>query len=116
MTQAGSRRDAHGRSTTRSFRQSFLTAYAQRIGERLATATTQATEQASRDLAGQPGADRLLPVLASRESAVGAMTDDLFPDLVGRSVAVTNRDGWTSGRAAADQARLAARRAVGTDA
>ena len=31
----GSRRDRHGRSSTRSFRQSFLTAYANRIGERL---------------------------------------------------------------------------------
>ncbi len=116
MMQAGSRRDAHGRSTTRSFRQSFLTAYAQRIGERLATATKQATEQASRDLAGQPGAERLLPILASRHSAVGAMADDLFPDLVGRAVAATNRDGWVSGRAAADQAQLATRRAIDADA
>ncbi|MGC4855356.1 DUF2786 domain-containing protein [Micromonospora sp. DT4] len=115
MMQAGSRRDAHGRSTTRSFRQSFLTAFAQRIGERLATATKQATEQASRDLAGQPGTDRLLPILASRDSAVGAMADDLFPDLVGRPVSVTNRDGWASGRAAADQAQLATRRAVDVD-
>lgn len=116
MMQAGSRRDAYGRSTTRSFRQSFLTAFAQRIGERLATATKQATEQASRDLAGQPGTDRLLPILASRDSAVGAMADDLFPDLVGRPVSVTNRDGWASGRAAADQAQLATRRAVDVDA
>jgi hypothetical protein len=116
MMQAGSRRDAHGRSTTRSFRQSFLTAFAQRIGERLATATKQATEQASRDLAGQPGADRLLPVLASRDSAVGAMADELFPDLVGRAVAVSNRDGWAFGRAAADQAHLATRHAVNAEA
>jgi hypothetical protein len=112
MMQAGSRRDAHGRSTTRSFRQSFLTAYAQRIGERLTAATRQAIEQAGRDLAGRPGADRLLPVLASRDSAVGAMADELFPDLVGRQVAVTNRDGWASGRAAADHAQLTTRRAV----
>jgi Protein of unknown function (DUF2786) len=112
MMQAGSRRDGYGRSTTRSFRQSFLTAYAQRIGERLTAATTEATAQASRDLAGQPGADRLLPVLASRGSAVRAMTDDLFPELVGRSISVSNRDGWASGRAAADQARLTAQRAV----
>jgi len=116
MMHAGSRRDGHGRSTTRSFRQSFLTAFAQRIGERLAAATKQATEQASRDLAGQPGADRLLPVLASRDSAVGAMADELFPGLVGRAVAVTNRDGWVSGRAAADQAQLATRHAVNAEA
>jgi len=116
MMHAGSRRDAHGRSTTRSFRQSFLTAFAQRIGERLATATKQATEQASRDLAGHPGAERLLPILASRDGAVGAMADELFPDLVGRPVAVTNRDGWASGRAAADQAHLATRHAVNAEA
>jgi hypothetical protein len=116
MMHAGSRRDAHGRSTTRSFRQSFLTAFAQRIGERLATATKQATEQASRDLAGQPGADRLLPILASRDGAVGAMAEELFPDVVGRAVAVTNREGWAFGRAAADQAHLAARHAVNAEA
>jgi hypothetical protein len=116
MMRAGSRRDAHGRSTTRSFRQSFLTAYAHRIGERLATATEQATEQASRELAGQPGADRLLPILASRDGAVGALADELFPALVGRTVAVTNRDGWASGRAAADQAHLATRHAVDAEA
>lgn len=116
MMHAGSYRDAHGRSTTRSFRQSFLTAFAQRIGERLATATKQATEQAGQDLVGQPGADRLLPILASREGAVGAMADELFPALVGRAVAVTNRDGWASGRAAADQAHLATRDAVNAEA
>jgi hypothetical protein len=116
MMHAGSRRDAHGRSTTRSFRQSFLTAFAQRIGERLATATKQATEQASLDLAGQPGAERLLPILASRHAEVGAMAEELFPDLVGRAVAVTNRDGWASGRAAADLAHLAARHAVNAEA
>jgi hypothetical protein len=40
------------------------------------------------------------------------MTDELFPDLVGRTVAVTNRDGWASGRAAADHAQLTTRCAV----
>lgn len=112
VVQEGKHRDAYGRSSTRSFRQSFLTAYAQRIGERLATATAQATEQARQDLSGRPGADRLLPVLASRESAVGAMRDELFPSTVGRSVAVTNRAGWASGRAAADRAQLTGRRAM----
>ncbi len=116
MVAAGSRKDAHGRSSTRSFRQSFLTAYAQRIGERLTEATRHATEQASEDLAGRPDADRLLPVLASRESAVSAMAEQLFPTLTGRSVAVTNREGWASGRAAADQARITTARAVESDA
>lgn len=112
MTHAGSRRDAYGRSTTRSFRQSFLTAYAQRIGERLATVTKEATEQAGREMAGQVDAERLLPVLASREAAVGALTDELFPTLVGKSVGVSNREGWASGRAAADLAQLTPRQAV----
>jgi hypothetical protein len=112
MVRAGSRRDAYGRSSTRSFRQSFLVAYAQRIGERLSMATREATEQASQAMAGQPGARQLLPVLASREKAVGSLTEELFPDLGGHSVAVTNREGWAHGRAAADQAHLNVREEV----
>lgn len=103
MVAAGSRRDANGRSSTRSFRQSFLTAYAQRIGERLTAATRAATEQAGRDDGGR---ERLLPVLASREARVGAYVDELFSQLVGKDVVVTNRAGWASGRAAADCAQL----------
>jgi hypothetical protein len=106
MVQAGTHRDAGGRSTTRSFRQSFLTAYASRIGERLTEATRHATEQATRDMAGKPTGDALLPVLASRQEQVNEVIDEMFPDLVGRQVAVTNRDGWASGRAAADRAHL----------
>jgi len=112
MVRAGSQRDAHGRSSTRSFRQSFLTAYAQRIGERLTAATRQATEQATRDLAGQPGAERLLPVLASRDSAVDDLANELFPELVSRSVTISNRAGWVSGRAAADHAQLGVQRSL----
>ncbi|MGI5246481.1 DUF2786 domain-containing protein [Dactylosporangium sp. CA-139066] len=113
---AGSHRGADGRSSTRSFRQSFLTAYAQRIGERLTTATRDATEQATKDMAAGPEVERLLPVLASREAKVGAFADELFPDLVGKQVAVTNRDGWASGRAAADRARLNARESLVAEA
>lgn len=116
MVAAGSRRDAGGRSSTRSFRQSFLTAYAQRIAERLTTATRDATEQATRDVADRPEAKRLLPVLASREAKVGEFADELFPDLVGKYVAVTNRDGWTSGRAAADRAHLNTRESLAAEA
>jgi hypothetical protein len=116
MVRAGTRRDAYGRSSTRSFRQSFLTAYAQRIGERLTEATRQVTEQvteeAGRDATGGAAARQLLPVLASRDRAVDAMVDDLFPGLSGKSVTVSNREGWASGRAAADHARLATRHAV----
>ena len=116
MVAAGSRRDAYGRSSTRSFRQSFLTAYAHRIAERLTTATRDATEQATREAAERPGAERLLPVLASREAKVGEFADELFPDLVSKRVAITNRDGWASGRAAADRARLHARESLDSEA
>jgi hypothetical protein len=112
MMQAGKQQDGYGRSSTRSFRQSFLAAYAQRIGERLAAATEQVMEEAGRDLAAQPGGSQLLPVLAARDHKVDAMTEDLFPAVVSKHVASTNRDGWVSGRAAADRARLTAQAAV----
>ncbi len=97
---AGSRRDGSGRSRTRSFRQSFLAAYAQRIGERLREAAGEAVREAAADA----GRD-LLPVLAAREQAVEAKVEEIFPTLtmVGAG-AVSNREGWISGRAAADRA------------
>ncbi|WP_182899511.1 DUF2786 domain-containing protein [Microbispora sp. H10830] len=102
---AGSRRDGSGRSRTRSFRQSFLAAYAQRIGERLREAAGEAVREAAADA----GRD-LLPVLAAREQAVEAKVEEIFPTLtmVGAG-AVSNREGWISGRAAADRAVLDAR-------
>ncbi|WP_432925410.1 DUF2786 domain-containing protein [Microbispora sp. CA-135349] len=102
MRLAGARRDGSGRSRTRSFRQSFLAAYAQRIGERLREATGQAVREAAADT----GRD-LLPVLAAREAAVEARVEELFPTLtmVGAG-AISNREGWISGRAAADRAIL----------
>jgi len=115
MVAAGSRRDAYGRSSTRSFRQSFLTAYAQRIGERLTAATEDVTEQAGRDAADRPAAKGLLPVLASREAKVGAFVDEIFSGLVSKPVTVSNREGWESGRAAADRAHLNARRSIATE-
>ncbi|MEU6409996.1 DUF2786 domain-containing protein [Microbispora sp. NPDC046933] len=102
MRLAGSRRDGYGRSRTRSFRQSFLAAYAQRIGERLEAAAGEAVREAAADA----GRD-LLPVLAAREAAVEARVEEIFPTLtlVGAG-AVSNREGWISGRAAADRAVL----------
>jgi hypothetical protein len=44
------------------------------------------------------------------------MAGDLFPNLIGRQVAATNRHGWASGRAAADRAHLRTHRPVTTDA
>jgi hypothetical protein len=109
VVHAGSRRDSHGRSRTRSFRQSFLTAYAMRIGQRLRTAT----EEVSRAASAAEGDDRLLPVLAARDDAVRETVETLFPGFFSREVSITDREGWASGMAAADMASLHARREVG---
>jgi hypothetical protein len=101
MTRTSARPDRYGRNTTRSFRQSFLMAYAQRIGERL----SQATQQVGEQMAAEVGAD-LLPVLSARSDAVDAAFEQLFPQLVSHVTTVGNRDGWNSGLAAADRARL----------
>ncbi|MFI0483628.1 DUF2786 domain-containing protein [Actinomadura sp. 9N215] len=99
MVHAGPRRDARGRSRTRSFRHAFLNAYAARIGERL-------REAANRAAAGAGGKD-LLPVLAARDRAVEQAVDTMFPNLAkGRSGSVSNYEGWVAGRAAADLASL----------
>ena len=118
MLYAGSRQDAYGRSRTRAFRQSFLVSYAIRIGERLAHAAEHATQEAAAEqeaAAGQPagavagaGGTALVPFLAARERAVDDAVDEMFGDTLrrGRSVRVTDAEGWASGRAAADLASL----------
>jgi hypothetical protein len=122
MVRAGGKRDAYGQSRTRAFRQSFLVSYAIRIGERLAEATAHAEQEAvardkdtrdkdTRD-AGEPtgegtGVD-LVPFLAAREEAVDDAVDAMFSGRLtrGRSPRVTDAEGWSSGRAAADLASL----------
>jgi hypothetical protein len=103
MLREGAKRDAHGRSRTRAFRQSFLISYAIRIGERLA----EAAGHAEKDAAVSSGRD-LLPVLAARHQAVDDAVDAMFEGSIefGRSARVTDREGWYSGRAAADLASL----------
>jgi hypothetical protein len=108
MTAQGTRRDRYGRSSTRSFRQSFLTSYANRIGERLSGATERASTEAAREMGGSA----LLPVLAAREEAVRERVESAFPSLVSHRVNVSSREGWESGRAAADRASLQPRREV----
>jgi Protein of unknown function (DUF2786) len=109
LVQAGSHQDTHGRSRTRSFRQSFLIAYAYRIGERLAAATGEAQQNAA---AESPGTD-LLPVLAARDKAVDAVVEEMFPQLTRGSMGSANDyEGWIAGQAAADRAALQARPAV----
>ncbi|WP_308442667.1 DUF2786 domain-containing protein [Rugosimonospora africana] len=108
MTQAKPSADRYGRNTTRSFRQSFLTAYASRIGERLDTAT----EEVDREMTASVGAAQLLPVLAARDDAVRDAFEKQFPELTHQAAAINNREGWASGRAAADRASLHGRQAV----
>ena len=108
MLAAGGKVDRRGQSRTKSFRQSFLVSYAQRIGERLSEAAAGAESAVTESI----GDGRLLPVLAARELAVQQRVDELFPQLVKRTVSVSNSAGWTAGRAAADLAVLDVRRAV----
>ncbi len=109
MLHAGARRDAYGRSRTRSFRSSFLAAYAQRIGERLRAAADEVMTQA---VAETKGTD-LLPVLAARDQAVDRAVETMFPELEQHRVARGgNYEGWVSGRAAADLASLTPRSGI----
>ncbi|WP_165970662.1 DUF2786 domain-containing protein [Actinomadura sp. 6K520] len=105
MVHAGPRRDARGRSRTRSFRHAFLNAYAARIGERLLEAAGRAAESA--------GGNDLVPVLAARDQAVEQAVGAMFPNLAkGRAGSVSNYEGWVAGRAAADLASLNGRHEV----
>lgn len=110
MVHAGPRRDARGKSRTRSFRHAFLNAYAARVGERLREAAGEARDRAAAEGAG--GKD-LLPVLAARDLAVDQAVGALFPNLSrGRAGSVSNYEGWVAGRAAADLASLNGRSEV----
>jgi hypothetical protein len=120
MLRSGGKKDAYGRSRTRAFRQSFLVSYAVRIGERLteaagqaeqeAVAEQEATQQAAtqQQEAAHAGGRDLVPFLAARHRAVDDAVDEMFGDGLTRSRAVraTDTEGWYSGRAAADLARL----------
>lgn len=99
MTKAEAAQRAGGRGRTKAFRQSFLAAYAHRIGTHLAAAAqTQVTQD-------------LLPVLASREVAVTARLDRMFPETTTtRLRGVSDEAGWVEGSEAADRARMKARR------
>ncbi|MFJ5775093.1 DUF2786 domain-containing protein [Streptomyces sp. NPDC093094] len=99
MTRAEAAQRAGGRKRTKTFRQAFLAAYAHRVGTRLAAA---AETQVS---------DDLLPVLASREVAVTATTDRLFPETTtSRLRGVSDEAGWVEGSRAADGAEVRSRR------
>ncbi|WP_426364541.1 DUF2786 domain-containing protein [Streptomyces sp. E-08] len=97
MTRAEAEQRAGGRKRTKSFRQSFLLAYANRLGARLSATSRRVAAEAP----------TLLPALASREVAVGARTDELFPETrTTRVRAAWDEAGWTNGATAADRAGL----------
>ena len=105
MRLAGSTRDRHGRSTTRSFRASFLSAFADRIGERLMLASHTGEREAVREHA-EAGTD-LVPVLARRSERVEEAFHTTFPEVEQTELSVpTNTQGWEAGWAAADAATL----------
>ena len=93
-----------GRRRLKAFRQSFLVAFAVRIDERLAGAAQLALAQAT----GRGDATvELLPVLASRDEQIRETMRRVFPHTVrARASRVDSREGWESGRQAADRAAL----------
>ena len=98
-----------GRKRLKTYRQSFLVAFATRIGERLAGVAEAALADATRttDPAGDTDPADLLPVLASRDEQVRETMHRVFPRTVrARGSRVDSREGWDSGRAAADRANL----------
>jgi hypothetical protein len=97
MTRAEAEQRAGGRKRTKSFRQSFFLAYANRLGARLSATSRRVAAEAP----------TLLPALASREVAVTARTDELFPETrTTRVRAAWDEAGWTHGATAADAAGL----------
>jgi hypothetical protein len=104
-----------GRARLRTFRQSFLVAFAVRIGERLASAAEAALADATRsaDETETAATAGLLPVLASRDEQVRETMRSVFPRTArARGSRVDSREGWDSGRAAADRAALHTRDAA----
>jgi hypothetical protein len=108
---AGPQFDHRGRSRTRSWRSAFWVSFGQRIGQRLAEQAAATVEQVA---ARRGDAEVILPVLASRQRDVDAAVRQHFPRLSSRRTRVSNGDGWSAGRVAADRARLHARRPVGS--
>ncbi|MWA12630.1 DUF2786 domain-containing protein [Streptomyces sp. BA2] len=101
MTKAEAGQRAGGRKRTKTFRQAFLLAYANRLGARLAAAAEDVAVES-------PEAGELLPVLAARDVAVTSHAERMFPETSTTRVrGVTDREGWTSGTAAADEAQVA---------
>jgi hypothetical protein len=91
---------AHSRS--RAFRTSFLVAFALRIGARLAEINEEVISSVDSEAGGA-----VMPALAARSSKVDEAVDAAFGPLASGSVrGGFDAAGWTSGRLAADSARL----------
>jgi hypothetical protein len=93
---------AGARTRSRAFRSAFLVAYSRRIGERLAEINAGVVARAEAETN-----QSVVPVLAARSSEVDAATAEMFGKL--KAATVRGGDdlaGWTSGRLAADRARL----------
>jgi hypothetical protein len=101
LVRAGSKRDAYGRSRTKSFRRSFLIAFAVRIGERL-RAVVDATVA---DVSTSTGTE-LVPILARRREATEAAARAAFPRTGRMSASASDAEGWHAGTAFGDQADL----------
>ncbi|MEU6336705.1 DUF2786 domain-containing protein [Streptomyces cellulosae] len=100
MTKAEAAQRAGGRKRTKAFRQAFLAAYAHRVGVRLAAVAAEAAV-----------GEELLPVLASREVAVGERMARLFPETTTtRLRGVRDVAGWDEGVRAAERAQVRGRR------
>jgi hypothetical protein len=106
LARLGKGGDAQFRS--RTYRRSFLVAFASRISERLAEAT-RTVEAAAAATHGE----RLLPALRAREVAVQDALQRAHPNTRPSRFVVRDAAGWAAGRAAADQADLGARSALG---
>jgi hypothetical protein len=103
LVKSGTRAHGDGQSRTRAFRSAFLTSYAQRIGERLTAAADEVVNQVS----AEPGHAGLLPALAARDQAIEQAVGEMFGKTKKHRVGARyDREGWMSGRAAADVARL----------
>lgn len=100
--QVASRASVGASSSTRGFRSSFLSAYANRIAERLDEINANVMAEAESDAGCS-----LVPVLASRDATVRAEVEAQFSNLTFKKHrGPSDAAGWTSGRLAADQARL----------
>ena len=98
----GAKAGPGGRSRSRSFRSSFLMAFTQRIDQRLAEINEAVERAVETETSGS-----LLPVLASRDSAVEDEVAALFGRLVMSQVrGGSDAAGWARGTLAADLAEL----------